>query len=232
MPITTRSYNIMRCIIYGIMVCFLGAGCKSVVKPVPMVPASVPMASVLVLPFKNMAAVYGSNVNIRCPLDGKVYMTGTVADAAQSTLTDHLTMLIGKRCACRMIPPSNALGVVSTLTHPSQTVLPEKKMLVETGRILGVDAVITGHIYRFEERLGGNYSVAYPAAVTFDLHLIQVSSGRLLWSGKFEETQKSLDQNLLNLKRFVKRKGQWVTAGQMAETGLEELVEKAPLTHQ
>jgi hypothetical protein len=214
------------------MACIFGAGCKNVAKTMPIIPESIPMESVLVLPFKNMAAVYGSNMTIRCPLDGKVYMTGTVADAAQGALTRHLIMLIGKRYACRMIPPSNALGIISKLTHPSQTALSEKNMFVETGRILGADIVATGHIYRFEERLGGKYSVTRPATVTFDLHIIQVNSGRILWSGKFDETQKSLDKNLLNLKRFVKRKGQWVTAGQMAETGLEELVGKVPLTCQ
>jgi hypothetical protein len=229
---TTIPYKIMEWIIFGMMVCFFGAGCTHGAKTMPMAPDATPIKSVLVLPFKNMAAVYGSNMTIRCPLDGKVYMTGTVADAAQGALTRHLIMLIDKRCACRMIPPSNALGIISKLTHPSQTALSEKNMFVKTGRILGADAVIKGHIYRFEERLGGNYSVATPAAVTFDLHIIQVSSGRILWSGKFNETQKSLDKNLLNLKRFVKRKGQWVTAGEMAETGLEELVGKVPLTRQ
>ncbi|OQY08515.1 MAG: hypothetical protein B6I22_00440 [Desulfobacteraceae bacterium 4572_123] len=155
------------------------------------------MEAVLVLPFKNMAAVYGDNVSVRCPLDGKVYM--------------------------------NALGVISKLTHSSQKTMSEKKLIVETGRILDADMVVTGHIYRFEERLGRNYSVKDPAAVTFDIHIIRADSGRIIWSGKFDETQRSLDKNFLNLKKFLKRGGKWITAGQMAVAGLEELFEKSPL---
>lgn len=227
---TTIPYKLMGWIMSGIMTCFFWAGCTSVPGTLPEKPESTPIESILVMPFKNMAAVYGNNVSVRCPLDGKVYMTGNVTDNAQDSLTRHLIMLIDKKCECKMMQPSNALGVVSKLTQPSQTTLPVKKMLVETGRIVGADVVITGHIYRFEERLGGKYSVTNPATVTFDLHVIKVDNGCILWSGKFDETQKSLDKNLLDLKRFVKRRGQWVTAVRMAETGLEELIKNAPLT--
>ncbi len=222
-------YKIISCIILGIILFTFGNACKSTLGSLATAPEPIAVESVLVLPFKNMAAVYGDNVSIRCPLDGKVYMTGEVIEDAEDTLTRKLTMLIKSRCACRMIPPSSAIGVVSELTHPNQKALSEKKLLVETGCFLGADVVVTGHIYRFKERLGRKYSVKYPAAVTFDIHIIKVDSGRIIWSGKFDEIQRSLDKNLLNLRIFVKRRGRWVTARQMALAGLEDLFEKSPL---
>ena len=230
MPKTVISYKIISCIILGLIICVFGNACKNIVGKKAAVPESLPVESLLVMPFKNMAAVYGENVSIRCPLDGNVYITGKIAEGAENTLTRHLIILINNMWDCRMIPPSNALGVVSELTHPNHKTLSEKELFVETGRILGADVVVTGHIYRFQERLGRKYSVEYPAAVIFDIHIIKVDSGRILWSGKFDETQKSLDKNFLNLRTFVKRKGRWVTALQMAAEGLEELCEEFPLT--
>lgn len=217
-------------IILGIMICVFGNACKTAVGTVATDSEPASVESVLVLPFKNMAAVYGENMSVRCPLDGKVFLTGQISGDAEGVLTSHLIMLIKKRCECRMIMPSSALGVVSKLINQNQKTIREKKLLVETGRILGADVVVTGHIYKFQERLGRKYSVEYPAAVTFDIHIIKVDSGRVIWSGKFDETQRSLDKNFLNLRMFIKRKGMWVTARQMAAEGLEELFEKFPLT--
>lgn len=226
----TAMHKVICYIILGITVCVSGNACRSTVQRPAAVPESIPVESVLVIPFKNMAAVYGENVSVRCPLDGKVYMTGKVAGDAENTLTSHLVMLITDRCECRMIPPSNALGVISELTRQDRKVLPEKKLLAEIGRILGADAVVTGHIYRFQERRGRKYSVESPAAVTFDIHIIKVNGGGIIWSGKFDETQKSLDKNLFNLTRFIKRRGRWITARHMAVTGLDDLFEEIPLT--
>jgi len=225
----TIIYKVICYIILGVTTFISGNACKSTVGTLAVAPESVPVETILVLPFKNMAAVYGDNVSVRCPLDGKVYMTGKVAKDAEDALVRHLIMLINSGRECRMIPPSNALGVISKLTHSSQKSMSEKKLIVETGRILDADMVVTGHIYRFEERLGRDYSAKDPAAVTFDLHIIKVDSGRIIWSGEFDETQRSLDKNFLNLRKFLKRGGKWVTAGHMAAAGLEELFEKSPL---
>ena len=46
----------------------------------------------------------------------------------------------------------------------------------------------------------------------------------MIWNGHFEETQKPLSENVLDLGMFIKRKGSWVTADELAQGGLEDLL--------
>jgi hypothetical protein len=45
---------------------------------------------------------------------------------------------------------------------------------------------------------------------------------------KFDKTQISLSENLLDIQTFLKARGRWVTAGELAEMGLTELIESFP----
>ena len=184
---------------------------------------------ILIFPFKNMAEVYGKNVNIRCPICGKVFMTGEIAEDAANMLAEQLFVLLEDRKDIRLIPPSQSQGVVSDLLSEDQKKLSELDLLVETGRVLKADWVLSGNIFRFRERVGGKYSVDLPASVAFDIHLIRVSDGRLLWNDHFDETQQSLSENLFKLVPFLRRKARWITANDMAVSGLKDILKGFPL---
>lgn len=184
---------------------------------------------ILIFPFKNMAEVYGENVNIRCPICGKVFMTGEIAEDADNMLTEQLFVLLEDRKDIQLIPPSQSQGVVSDLLSEDQKKLSELDLLVETGRVLKADWVLSGNIFRFRERVGGKYSVDLPASVAFDIHLIRVSDGRLLWNDHFDETQQSLSENLFKLVPFLRRKARWITANDMAVSGLKDILKGFPL---
>ncbi len=61
--------------------------------------------------------------------------------------------------------------------------------------------------------------------MAFDLHLVRVSDGTILWTGYFDETQKTLMENMLDISAFFEREGKWVTAEQMASAGLLKIME-------
>jgi hypothetical protein len=186
---------------------------------------------ILIFPFKNMAAVYGENVNSRCPICGKVFMTGEVTKDADSMLTEQLFILLKDRKNIQLIPASQSQGVVSDLLSKDQKRLSERDLLVETGRVLKADWVLSGNIFRFRERAGGKYSVDLPASVAFDIHLIRVSDGRLLWNDHFDETQRPLSENLFQLRPFLQRKATWVTANEMAMSGLKDILKSFPFSN-
>ncbi|MDP3428618.1 MAG: hypothetical protein Q8S17_14755, partial [Humidesulfovibrio sp.] len=63
---------------------------------------------------------------------------------------------------------------------------------------------------------GGN-----PASVIIDLYLLDVKAERIVSRFHFDETQKALSDNLLDMGKFMRRKGEWVGADVLAKEGLE-----------
>ncbi|MEZ0343270.1 MAG: hypothetical protein ABWJ99_00470 [Caldimicrobium sp.] len=90
----------------------------------------------------------------------------------------------------------------------------------------GAEGVLYGKIFRFKERKGASWSVEEPASVAFTLVLYDGESGRILWQGVFDETQKPLSENLLNLSLYGKVK--WLTAEELAERGLKKVLRTFP----
>lgn len=117
---------------------------------------------------------------------------------------------------------------MSVLLAADKKELSERDILVEIGRALYADAVLVGHVYRFKDRVGTRYSVDSPASVAFDIHLVDVSNGSMLWVGHFDETQRSLFENLFKIGTFLRRKGTWITAEEMAVSGLEDVLQALP----
>lgn len=214
---------------FFLIVVILFFACRTQVKAPEIPPEPLDIDTLLILPFKDMARVYGENVSVKCPLCDKVFMTGKVSEGADNLLTENLLLSMKKRLGFKLIPPEHARGVLSALLSENEKVLSELDILVETGRRIEVDAVMAGHIYRFRERIGRRYSVESPASVAFDIHLVDVATGRILWVGVFDETQCSLTENLFKIGTFLKRRGRWITAEEMAIQGLEDVLQTFPI---
>jgi hypothetical protein len=103
------------------------------------------------------------------------------------------------------------------------------KIIQSIGKAVSADVALIGYIYRMNERKGTEYATDSPASVSFDIYLISVENGSVLWKGVFDRTQKPLSDNLLELKTFLQFKGKWVDADTLAEMGLNELVNSMPL---
>ena len=174
---------------------------------------------ILVLPFKDITKIYGKDASVRCPMCGMVFLTGKVSVDAVEKLTNSLVSNLKSRKKYKI--------VTSSLVGEEQTFY-ERKLIVKKGREYNADAVIAGYVYRYKERIGNRYSVKSPASVAFGIHLISTKSGRNIWSGHFDETQRSLNENLFKLKKFIKRKASWITADEMATSGFEEILSTFP----
>jgi hypothetical protein len=179
---------------------------------------------VLVVDFRDMNEGNSDRISVRCPLSGRVFVAGPVSPEAPEILSEHLRRLLSGDREFKFISARTLWDIQSGLLEGGREIS-ERILLTETGKSLGADAVIAGHIYRYEDLVGGGYSAEMPASVAFDVHLVRVSDGRVLWSGQFDETQKALTDDLFQADLFFKRKGKWVTAAQMAKEGLERIME-------
>jgi hypothetical protein len=218
-----QTYNVLlKVFIFTGIVFFSACGGDNIVKEKP--PNLSGLEKILILPFKDMASVFGESVNGRCPVCGKVFTTGEVPESAAGMLTEHLFILLKDRKDIELIPSSQAQGVMSGLLAGSKKMAQERDLQLEIGRALNADAIFAGYIYRFRERFGGEYSVDLPASVAFDVHLIRVEDGRVLWSAHLDETQRPLSDDLFRLGLFLRRKAKWITAKEMAISGLEDML--------
>ena len=53
----------------------------------------------------------------------------------------------------------------------------------------------------------------------------------LLWNDHFDETQRPLSENLFQLGSFLQRKAKWITANEMAVSGLKDILKSFPFSN-
>ena len=108
----------------------------------------------------------------------------------------------------------------------SESVSPSNDMarLRKIGELVYADAVLTGRVLRYRERVGSEIGVKSPASVAFTLDLIDVQRGDVIWSARFDETQKGLSENILSLGDIRERGIRWLTAEQLAHDGVRKMV--------
>jgi hypothetical protein len=198
----------------------VAAGCATAPTPAPTAPILAKYKQVALLPFANAAALYGEGQQVRNPLTAKVFTTGEVPEEASAILTRELWEQLQTKTTSRIIPPEQSLGEKAGIISEA-TVFSECRLVAELGRRQGADAVLMGTLYRYRERVGLRYAAETPAAVTFDLQLLDAASGRVVWWRSFDEVQQPLSENLLKLGTFIKDRGRWLTAAQMGARALD-----------
>ncbi len=184
--------------------------------------------SILILPFYDVSGLYVSNINVRCYLCGQVMTTGNVPDSASPFLTSELVSMMEKKQQYSIHSSDGSQDLLSGMSGTDNVATHYLNLYVRAGKLAGADAVLVGHIFRFIERKGNRASVESPASVAFDLHLIRVESGEIIWTANFDQTQRPLSENLMDLGRFFKRGASWITAEELAQGGLEDILGRFP----
>ena len=210
--------------------CLLLGSCSTrAIHPEPERQAS-NIKSILILPFHDVSMLYESNIHVRCYLCGQVMSTGYVPDSAGPYLTSELISLMEKQQGYTILSSDGSQDLLSGMMSgpDNDAAAAYLNLYIDTGKRAGADALLIGHIFRFNERKGNRASVESPASVAFDLHLIDVESGRIVWTANFDQTQKPLSDNLLELGSFIKRGASWVTAEELALGGLEDILRRFP----
>lgn len=97
------------------------------------------------------------------------------------------------------------------------------------GECAGADYLLVPMVLDWREREGVEFSVRRPARVVMELFLIDVRKSRLMDRFHFEETQKTLARNLLDIDKFIERGGKWITAMDLAREALDQGVKELGL---
>jgi hypothetical protein len=181
---------------------------------------------IAVVPFEKLATDDASRV-ARCPVSGTVFNTCDLPQNAEVIVQDFFLQRLEKSGQFVVIPPYQSDLVYRKVKsdNPSASVMQQLQM---TGRALGVDGIVIGYVTCFRERVGYAFSVQRPASVTFGIYLIRVSDGDLVWGRIYDKTQQSFSENVLQASTFFRRGLRWVTAAELAEDGVDEIVKTFP----
>jgi curli biogenesis system outer membrane secretion channel CsgG len=100
----------------------------------------------------------------------------------------------------------------------------ETSRLKRIGEMVYADAVMTGRVQRYRERVGDEWGAKSPASVAFVLDLVDVRRGDVIWSAQFDETQKSLSENIFAFGDISERGVRWLSADQLAQEGVKKAI--------
>jgi len=175
---------------------------------------------------------------VRSPFTGAVFM----GEPVSSNVAREMTHLLYKGLVDKggqgnyiFIPPGQTRGVkAAILSKPinkGQGMIAEFSIdfIRKVGQALGAQAVLGGIVYRWRERIGGPYGAERGASVGYELFLISVDTGRLLWKWRFDKTQLPLSGNLFDVETFIGGGGKWMTALELASLGLKKFYKEFPL---
>ena len=185
------------------------------------------IGSILVIGFRPVILPDQQTGMVRNPLTDAIRyaepVPQDVADKLTYSLFDHLTRSGGYH----FISPRDAGSQSSTVDSPFR-IRGDSNLYLRIGESLSADAFLAGYIWRWKERKGAEFAVEFPASVDFDLYLIRLDDKAIVWKYAYDKTQQSLAENLLDLSTFLRAKGTWLSAFELAELGLEKIVESFP----
>ncbi|MGO9136522.1 MAG: hypothetical protein ACLP9S_15095 [Syntrophales bacterium] len=182
---------------------------------------------IAVVPFQAISQEDADIKTVRCPICGLVFRTESYAKGSEKIVEGIFLDRLKDEKALALIPPERVGGVYEGVTAGlfKADLL---EVLKKVGTELEADGIILAYVYRFKERKGYSLSAEKPASVAFEIHLIRVGDGAIVWRGIFDKTQISLMENLLQIASFIKEGGKWVTAKELAAEGMDEVLKDFP----
>ena len=183
--------------------------------------------SLAILPFYVERIEKPARGVISCPLCKGIYQYGEIVPGSESPLTQLFYTKIEALGRFKTLPLEQ---VEETLSPSLKKQFGEKPIptTIQIGNELGVDFLFVGVLFRFEERIGSHIGAEKPASVGFDVHLIRLRDGKMVWTGRFDETQRPLSDNLLQAGSFFRRGAHWLTVEELAGDGMEVILKKLP----
>lgn len=147
------------------------------------------------------------------------------SDVADAATADALANAFAHALVARglaVVPP----GDLARSLRTEEGVVPRldpKRAAEFAQRDFGASSVALGRVLRWREREGSAVGSTHPASVAFEVSLYAAPLPRRLWSGTFDETQRSMTENLLRARQYPGSGTRWLSASELAEWGAAEL---------
>ena len=148
--------------------------------------------------------------------------TVTVPTGAGDIVTQLLWSRLKTRQGVTVLSPSEVVKALTSqaLAQPSAGQSPA----VTVAKQLKADASLIGQVLVYQERVGGRFGASPPATVGFEAKVV-AADGQVLWEGNYYEKQRPMTEDLMG---FIHRHGVFVTAEELANYGVEQMLLEFP----
>ncbi|MBI3357481.1 MAG: hypothetical protein HY038_12070 [Nitrospirae bacterium] len=234
----TRMLRIMSGLVLAVAV---GAGCSGskVTTKSSNELSRYKIQSIALMPFTSMAtpqvrnqgdllfstpeSVLRSDISMSVPLSAEPppKQTFTVPDYAAEKVTQLFWKRLQSREGVRVLSPGDSVKAAPNVVLPAKAT-PETTAAA-IAKELKVDAALIGQVLVYQERVGNRLGASPPASVGFEVKVV-AGDGQVLWVGDYFERQRPMSEDLMG---FLQRWA-FVTAGELAEYGVDEIVKEFP----
>jgi len=146
------------------------------------------------------------------------------SDEAAALIARHVAEAIEQR-GVEVIPTEDVRRATED-AGPEISIPAMAQMVAER---FGAEALLVGKVLRYQERVGQAAGSTRPAAVGFEVTLYGAPGGEQLWRATFDERQQALSENVFNAARYPGRGSRWLSAGELARWGAEEVAQVMPV---
>ncbi|HTZ39280.1 MAG TPA: hypothetical protein VMB77_03925 [Syntrophales bacterium] len=209
-----------------VLALFVGCASSTPVRTAEAEKEPVVLKRIAVVPFEKLTSDDASRV-ARSPIGGTVFNTCALPQNAEAIVQDLFLQRLEKSGKFSFIPPYQSDAVYQRIKSDSSKESMTQQLQM-TGKALEADGVAIGYVSCFRERVGYAYSAERPASVTFGIYLIRVSDGDIVWGRIYDKTQQSFSENVFQASTFFSRGLKWVTAAELAEDGIDEIMNTFP----
>ncbi|MFC1816838.1 hypothetical protein ACFL0M_13110 [Thermodesulfobacteriota bacterium] len=162
------------------------------------------------------------------PLSQTVFNRQNLRDDADQVLTRIVADTLKTWLTEKLIPTEKAQSVFDEISK-NDTFDTPKKLAKALGEKLQAELVVVGSVWRYRDRGGIKDIPDAPASVAFEIYLVEVDTGKRLWRGKFDGTQKTLSKDVIRGFKQMKMEARWLTADELARYGVREIFKKFPI---
>jgi hypothetical protein len=185
------------------------------------------IGSILVIGFRPVIFSGRQPHMVRHPLTGESRSADPVPEGVADKLTSGLFDRLTRTGGFQFLSPRDARSQISASDSASR-VSGDLDLYLRIGESLSADAFLAGYVWKWKDRKGAEFAVESAASVDVDLYLVSLRGKGVVWKFEYDKTQQSLAENLLDLNTFLRAKGRWLSAFELAELGLERMVESFP----
>lgn len=174
--------------------------------------------------FSSPQSIHQHDMSVAIPtyVEPPPRQAASVPASAAERVTQMFWKHLQSRDGLHLVPLGDSVKA-SAVDMGGGKVRPEA-VAAAVARTLKADAALMGYVSMYQERVGSRLGANPAASVGFEVKVV-AADGQMLWVGHYYERQRPLTEDVIG---FVQRLGMFVTAEELAEYGVDEIMKEFP----